>query len=150
MPDKSGPSGNQTRSGSGAFATNPSAITPTPAQSGLRDKAGIVASQDRSTGEKVRDFVEAQKNAGADAIGSAAHAAQGVADQLEESAPGVARVIRNVAGSVESASKGAHDTSLPQMTDSIVAFARSQPIAALSVAFVAGVLFARMFGARSA
>jgi ElaB/YqjD/DUF883 family membrane-anchored ribosome-binding protein len=101
------------------------------------------------TAAKVRDFAEDQKNAGADAMKNAARAAQGMAESFEDRAPGVSQAARRAAQSVETAADSLQNTSVDEMGRSVAEFVRRQPLGALALGFFAGMLVARLFGARS-
>jgi hypothetical protein len=69
---------------------------------------------------------------------------EGAADGIEGQAPVVAKVARNVAKSVEDASHELRDSSIDQIGESIVEFARKQPIGAMCGAFLAGIVLTRL------
>lgn len=108
--------------------------------------ATAAASETAST---VREFADAGKNAGAGVMEEIAHVVKDAAGNIEGQAPGVARAARNVADSVETASHDLRQTSIDQIGDGIVEFARKQPIGALCGAFIAGILVTRLMSGSS-
>lgn len=115
----------------------------------LKDKASTAMDQAKSTASGVasgaKDMAEGGKNAGADALHGIAGFAKDAAKGIEPHIPGVAGVVRNVASSVDQASRDLHAQSIDDIGASIAKFAKTQPVAALATAFVAGVIISRVF-----
>jgi hypothetical protein len=91
----------------------------------------------------IKDSLEAQKTAGAEAIGHLARSTGEAADRLEGQAPGVARMIKDAAGSVERASRDIQEQSLDDLVRTVSDFARRQPVLFAGLGVVAGFLIAR-------
>lgn len=156
-------------SGTQSFGANPplKGITPAPgahlpsdaidssAPSALSDmvgKASDIASGAATSVSKMasgisdtlRDGVETQKNAGADAVSGLARSARNAANDIESTSPQVARLVRSSADAVESVSKNVRDQSVGELMDSVVDFAGRQPLAFFGCGILAGVIFARL------
>jgi len=115
------------------------------------DQAKAKASSATSeTAGSVHDFVEDQKNAGAETMKNVAHAVQGAAESFEDRAPGVSQVARKVAQNLETASDSLQNTSIDEIGRNLTDFARRQPLTAMAGAFVAGMVVSRIFSGRSA
>lgn len=119
----------------------------------LKGRASAAMEQAKSTASDAaggaRNLAEQGKNAGADAMHGVAGFAKDAAKSIEPHVPGVAGVVRNVASSVDQASRDLHAQSIDDIGASIAKFAKSQPVAALASAFVAGVIISRMFSSKS-
>lgn len=119
----------------------------------LKDRASTAMEQARSTAADAaggaKNLAEQGKNAGADAMQGIAGFAKDAAKGIEPHVPGVAGVVRNVASSIDQASRDLHAQSIDDIGASIAKFAKSQPIAALATAFVAGVVISRVFSSKS-
>ena len=125
----------------------------------LKDKATSAMDQAKSTATgladhasniagNAKDFAEARKNDGASAMHGLAGVAHDAAKTLEPHVPSVAKVVHNVASSVDQASRDLHKQSIDDIGVNLAKFARTQPVAALATAFVAGVIITRMFSSR--
>jgi phage-related protein len=106
-------------------------------------KASATSTAHEAVG-KVREFADSGKNMGADVMEDIAHAVEGAAGEIEGQAPGMAKMARNVAKSVEGASHDLRDSSIDQIGEGIVEFARKQPIGAMAGAFLAGIVISRL------
>lgn len=115
----------------------------------LKDRASAAMDQAKSTASDAaggaKNLAEQGKNAGADAMHGLAGFAKDAAKGIESHVPGVAGVVRNVASSIDQASRDLHAQSIDDIGESIAKFAKSQPVAALATAFIAGVVISRIF-----
>ena len=105
-----------------------------------KDKAyGVVS----DVSGRVREVAEEQKAAGADTIGGVARAVGSAADELEGSAPGVARYVRDAASSIDRVSRDLRDRPIGDIVGSLNDFARRQPVAFFAGAVLAGFALSR-------
>lgn len=100
------------------------------------------------TADKVKDFAETQKNAGAGAMRSIANVVHGAASSLDTQAPAVANVAHKVADSVTSASRDLEQSSVDELMAAVSKMARKQPIGTMVGAFLAGVVLTRLFSGK--
>lgn len=100
------------------------------------------------TADKVKDFAETQKNAGAGAMRSIANVVHGAASTLDSQAPAVANVGHKVADSMTSASKDLEKSSVDELMAAVSNMAKKQPIGTLVGAFLAGIVLTRLFSAK--
>lgn len=120
--------------------------------SNLADKAGDMASDAGASISKMtsgiagslRDGVEAQKNAGADAVASLARSARDAASGIEDTSPQVARLVRTSADAVEKATQDLRTQSLGELVDSVGQFAVRQPVAFFGCGVLAGLVLSRL------
>lgn len=119
----------------------------------LKERASGAMAQAKSTASDAaggaRNLAEQGKNAGADAMHGIAGFAEDAAKGIEPHVPGVAGVVRDAARSIDQASRDLHAQSIDDIGAGIAKFAKSQPLAALATAFLAGVVISRVFSSKS-
>lgn len=99
--------------------------------------------------DKAEGFAQEQKEAGASGIDSVARAVNKAADELEDTAPDLARHARDAASQVHAFSDRLREKSIGGMVDDLSGYARREPAAFFGVAVVAGFALSRFLGART-
>lgn len=110
----------------------------------ISDAADSVSRMAAGFTETLRDGVETQKNAGADAVSGLAQSAREAARGLDSTSPQAARLVRSSADAVESVSKNLRDHSVGELMESVGDFAGRQPAAFFGCGVLAGLIFARL------
>jgi hypothetical protein len=101
--------------------------------------AGVAeAARDQALG-----FAEEQKRLGADQAEGIARAVHGAADQLQGSAPQMARYVHEAASAAEGLARNLRDSSPGQLMGQVEDLARRQPVAFFGAAVLAGFALAR-------
>jgi ElaB/YqjD/DUF883 family membrane-anchored ribosome-binding protein len=94
-----------------------------------------------------KDAVESNKTAGADAVASLARSAKAAADDIEETSPQIAKLVRSAADGVERVSTDIRDRNVGQLFDSVSDFAKRRPVAFFGCGMVAGLVLSRLMRA---
>ena len=119
----------------------------------LRDQAAEAAEQAKgaaaSIAEQARarlnEIVDQQKAAGADRIAGIAKAAHSAAEDLDQSNPHMARLVRGAADSVDRIAEDVRSRDIGDVFATVADFGRRQPVAFFGGAVLAGFVLARFF-----
>jgi hypothetical protein len=103
-------------------------------------QAAEIASQGK---QRAYDLAEDQKQLGAEGIKSVARAVRTAANELEDTAPGVARYVQDAASAIDRVSGDLKAKSVDDLIGTVEHFARSQPVAFFGGAVLAGFVLAR-------
>ena len=109
------------------------------------DAGASVSRMTSGLADSLREGVETQKNAGADAVASLARSARDAARGMDDTSPQVANLVRASADAVESASNSFRQQSLGDILDSAGEFAAKQPVAFFGCGVLAGLIISRLF-----
>ena len=120
---------------------------------GIRDQAaraaddakGAVASIAEQARARLNDIVGQQKAAGADKIAGVAKAAHSAAGDLDETNPGMARLVRTAADNVDRIAEDVRSRDIGEVFATLAGFGRKQPVAFFGGAVLAGFLLSRFF-----
>jgi hypothetical protein len=93
--------------------------------------------------ERAASFAEEQKRIGAKQAETLARAVHGAADDLQETAPGIARYVHEAASAVDGLARGLRDSSPGELMGRVEDLARRQPVAFFGAAVLAGFALAR-------
>lgn len=95
------------------------------------------------TRERLNDFANRQKDAGAEQLSGFAQAAHKAADSLDEQNAGFAGLVHEAADGLDRLSGNLREQDVSQLYGSMNRFARRQPLAFLAGSFAAGLVLAR-------
>ena len=114
------------------------------AQEAVHDVADEAQKIAREAGDKAKAFVEDNKGKAADQIASINSAISKAADELEAKGQGqFAKYTRDLAGGLETLTRGINEKSVDELVSSVGQFARSQPAAFLGAAALLGFVSSR-------
>jgi hypothetical protein len=121
--------------------------------SSIRDQAsqaadeakGAAASIAEQARARLNDIVDQQKAAGADKIAGVAKAAHSAADNLDETNPHMARLVRSAAENVDRIADDFRSRDIGDVLATVADFGRRQPVAFFGGAVLAGFLLSRFF-----
>jgi ElaB/YqjD/DUF883 family membrane-anchored ribosome-binding protein len=91
----------------------------------------------------VKQMLDGQVGAGADLVGHVAQSAKRAAEELEQNAPQIARLVHGVADRIEGYSDDLRDQDFDQLMQTASDFARRQPALVFGLAALAGFLVFR-------
>jgi len=100
-----------------------------------------------SLSRKAEDMVGHSKEAGADAVASAARAAQAVADTVAEQSPAVAEYVRDAGQKIDRLAQDLREKSVGDLLNSAVQFGRAQPVVLIAGAALVGFALSRLIKA---
>ena len=121
--------------------------------SSIRDQAsdaaeeakGVAASIAEQARARLNEIVDQQKAAGADKIAGVAKAAHSAADNLVETNPHMARLVRSAADNVDKVAEDFRSRDIGEVFATVADFGRRQPVAFFGGAVLAGFLLSRFF-----
>lgn len=121
--------------------------------SSIRDKAseaaeeakGVASSIAEQARARLNDIVDQQKSAGADKIAGVAKAAHSAADNLDQTNPHMARLVRSAADNVDKVAEDFRSRDIGEVLATVASFGRRQPVAFFGGAVLAGFLLSRFF-----
>jgi hypothetical protein len=93
--------------------------------------------------DRARGFAEDGKRAGAEQADGIARAIRRAAEELDQSSPALADIVRDAAGSLERAGRALRDRDIRDLAGGVEDFARRQPAAFLGMTAIAGFALAR-------
>ncbi len=120
-------------------------------RSSIRDKAseaadeakGVASSIAEQARARLNEIVDQQKAAGADKIAGVAKAAHSAADNLDETNPHMARLVRSAADNVDKVAEDFRSRDIGEVFATVASFGRRQPVAFFGGAVLAGFLLSR-------
>ncbi|MGI3901350.1 MAG: hypothetical protein ACRYGP_06145 [Janthinobacterium lividum] len=104
--------------------------------------ASSIAEQARA---RLNEIVDQQKAAGADKIAGVAKAAHSAADNLDQTNPHMARLVRSAADNVDKVAEDFRSRDIGEVLATVADFGRRQPVAFFGGAVLAGFLLSRFF-----
>lgn len=121
--------------------------------SSIRDQAseaaeeakGVASSIAEQARARLNDIVDQQKAAGADKIAGVAKAAHSAADNLDQTNPHMARLVRSAADNVGKVAEDFRSRDIGEVFATVADFGRRQPVAFFGGAVLAGFLLSRFF-----
>lgn len=108
---------------------------------------GIGQEMGHALGRTAEDIVGRSKEAGADAVASAARTAQAVADTVGEQSPAVADYVRDAGQKIDRLARDLREKSVGDLLNSAVEFGRSQPVVLIAGAALVGFALSRLIKA---
>jgi hypothetical protein len=103
-------------------------------------QAADIASQAK---QRAYDIAEEQKQVGAEGIGGVARAVRTAANELEDTAPRIARYVQDAASTIDRLSSDLKEKSVDDLIGTVEHFARTQPVAFFGGAVLTGFVLAR-------
>jgi hypothetical protein len=114
------------------------------AQEALHDVAGEAQKIAQEAGDKAKAFVEDNKGRAAEQLDGINSALSKAADELEAKGQGqFAKYTRDLAGGLDTLTRGINEKSVDELVSSVGQFARSQPAAFLGAAALLGFVSSR-------
>lgn len=118
---------------------------------GIRDEAAAAFAEVKQQGasvvesaqQRLGEFAEERKEAGAQQAQGLAHAIHRAADEIQDSAPWMARYVHEAAESVDGMAQSIRDRRPREIIGSLESLARRQPMAFFGAAALAGFALAR-------
>jgi hypothetical protein len=112
-----------------------------------QEAAGLGQEMGQALGRKAEDVADRSKEAGADAVASAARTAQAVADTMAEQSPAVANYVRDAGQKIDRLATSLREKSVGELLSSAADFGRSQPVVLIAGAALVGFALSRMIKA---